>query len=90
MLSKLWEVSVSATTIRTGIFTTGHFMIDIFVISMITGATIEKATLASLLGPLLNGIWFWFIDRWWTQKHADNENKISLQPKSIQENVKLT
>lgn len=90
MLNKLWEVSISATTIRTGIFTTGHFMIDVFVISMIAGAPIERATAASLLGPLLNGVWFWFIDRWWTQKHADNENQISLNHKSIPQNVNLT
>lgn len=75
MFNKLWEVSVSATTIRAAIFTTGHFLIDIFVISWITGATIQTATLASLVGPILNGFWFWLIDRWWSQKHADSEVK---------------
>jgi len=73
MLSKLWEVNASATTLRTAVFTVGHFIIDVFVIAMITGAPIETATLASLVGPMINGVWFWLIDRWWSQKHADGE-----------------
>lgn len=75
-MNKLWEVSATATTIRTGLFTTGHFIIDVFVIAIITGAPIETATLASLVGPALNGVWFWFIDRWWSQRHADEESKM--------------
>ena len=79
MISKLWEVSASATTIRTGIFTTGHFMIDVFVIAWITGASMGTATLASLVGPIINGCWFWVIDRWWSQKHADSELNIKME-----------
>jgi uncharacterized membrane protein len=78
MISKLWEVSASATTIRTGIFTAGHFTIDVFVIAWITGAPIGTATLASIIGPALNGIWFWLIDRWWSQRHADSEQTTEI------------
>jgi uncharacterized membrane protein len=74
MLNKLWEVSVSATTLRTAIFTVGHFIIDVFVIASITGASVGVATAAGLVGPLINGVWFWLIDRWWSQKHADAEH----------------
>jgi uncharacterized membrane protein len=73
MFSKLWEVSASATTIRTAIFTSGHFVIDVVVIAWITGASMGVATAASLVGPVINGIWFWAIDRWWSQRHADGE-----------------
>ena len=73
MFSKLWEVSASATTIRTAIFTSGHFLIDVFVIAGITGASVGTATLASLVGPAINGAWFWVIDRWWSQRHANSE-----------------
>jgi uncharacterized membrane protein len=78
MISKLWEVSASATTIRTIVFTVGHFLIDFYVISTITGASPSEATLASLVAPALNGIWFWLIDRWWSQRHADSELKYTL------------
>jgi uncharacterized membrane protein len=73
MISKLWEVSVRATSLRTAVFTTGHFFIDFFVIATITGAGIGAATMASLLAPALNGVWYWLLDRWWSQKHADSE-----------------
>lgn len=73
MFNKLWEVSISASTLRAFIFTLGHFIIDVFVIASITGAAIGTATLASLIGPSINGAWFWVIDRWWSQKHANSE-----------------
>jgi uncharacterized membrane protein len=73
MISKLYEVSASATTIRTGIFTTGHFFIDVVVIAVITGVPIETATLAGMIAPVINACWYWILDRWWSQKHADSE-----------------
>lgn len=73
MINKLIQVSVSATTLRTLIFTTGHFFIDIVVISTVTGAPIGLAGLASIIGPIINGMWFWTIDRLWSQAHANDE-----------------
>jgi uncharacterized membrane protein len=74
-VSTLWSVSASATTLRTLIFTVGHFFIDFFVIATITGASIEQATMASLLAPVLNGFWYWVLDRAWTQSHMDHERR---------------
>jgi uncharacterized membrane protein len=74
-ISTLWGVGNSATTLRTIIFTVGHFFIDFFVIATITGATIGQATMASLLAPALNGCWYWLLDRAWTQAHSDKETK---------------
>jgi uncharacterized membrane protein len=75
MIKKLTEVSVGATSLRTVVFTVGHFFIDFFVIATITGAGVGAVALASLLAPALNGVWYWIIDRWWSQKHADSEFK---------------
>lgn len=75
MLEKLIEVSTLATTLRTLIFTAGHFVIDTVVIAWVTGAPIEVAGLAGLLAPLANGVWFWTLDRWWSQRHADDERQ---------------
>lgn len=72
-MNKLWEVSASATTLRALIFTAGHFLIDIMVITQVAGASLEAATAASLVGPLANGMWFWTIDRIWSYKHASME-----------------
>lgn len=73
-VSTLWQVSNTATTLRTIVFTVGHFFIDFFVISLITGAPIEQATMASLLAPAINGVWYWFLDRVWTQTHMEKED----------------
>lgn len=75
MIKQLIEVSTTATILRTLIFTGGHFLIDILVISSVTGAPLETATLASVLGPVLNGIWFFIIDRVWSSLHAKDENQ---------------
>lgn len=72
-ISTLWGVSAKATTLRTVIFTVGHFFIDFYVITLVTGATIEQATLASLLAPAINGCWYWLLDRFWTQTHMNLE-----------------
>jgi uncharacterized membrane protein len=74
-ISTLWGVSNSATTLRTIIFTVGHFFIDFYVITLVTGATIEQATIASLLAPAINGCWYWILDRAWTQTHMNLENQ---------------
>jgi len=74
-ISTLWAVSASATTLRTIFFTVGHFFIDYYVITLVTGATIEHANIASLLAPAINGVWYWLLDRFWTQTHMDREDK---------------
>ena len=73
-ISDFWAVGVKATTFRTIVFTVGHFFIDVFVIALITGAPIETATLASIVGPIINGIWYWILDRLWTQTHYNEEH----------------
>lgn len=81
-VSTLWGVSASATTMRTLIFTVGHFFIDFYVITLVTGATIEQATVASLLAPAINGCWYWLLDRFWTQTHMDRETSTNFPKKS--------
>jgi uncharacterized membrane protein len=73
-ISTLWQVSTLATTLRTAIFTVGHFFIDFYVISTITGASAAEATMASLIAPAINGVWYWILDRVWTQTHMMKED----------------
>jgi uncharacterized membrane protein len=80
-VSTLWQVSAFATTVRTIIFTVGHFFIDFYVISTITGASVGEATLASLVAPALNGVWYWILDRFWTQTHLEREDWSRMQNK---------
>lgn len=81
----LFKVGSSSTTVRTLIFTLGHFLIDTMVIAKITGADLQIAGQAAIVGPLINGVWYWLIDRWWTMRHMETEHqrefkKITTEP----------
>lgn len=75
MLRKFIQVSTEATLLRTTVFTVGHFLIDVFVIAWITNSPIETASLAAVVGPAINGIWFFIIDRVWSSLHAADESQ---------------
>ena len=69
------QVSTAASLLRAAVFTIGHFCIDVMVISSITGADMTTSTLASMIGPLMNGLWFLIIDRVWSSAHAMDESQ---------------
>lgn len=79
-LRHLFKVGNSSTTTRTLIFTLGHFLIDTLVIAQVTGAAFNLAGRAALLGPLINGVWYWSIDRWWTLRHMEIEHNFKSKP----------
>ena len=60
--------AVRGSLARTIVFTLGHFIIAACVISIVTGAPLHIAIQASVIEPLLNGIWFFVLDRLWTSK----------------------
>jgi uncharacterized membrane protein len=70
VIKKLLQNSIAGTNLRTAVFTSGHFFIDFFVITLVTGATIGQATLASFIAPLINGVWYWLLDRLWSTSNA--------------------
>jgi uncharacterized membrane protein len=74
--NKFSEVSTSASLLRTMVFTAGHFFIDAVVIALVTGVPIETATLAALIAPAINGLWYFFIDRMWSNTHKLQETKV--------------
>ena len=69
------QVSTVASVLRASVFTLGHFCIDVMVISSITGADMAISTLASMVGPIMNGIWFLIIDRMWSSAHSKDESQ---------------
>lgn len=68
-------INLSASALRTLIFTAGHFFIDFFTIMMITGSTVEAAAQASIVAPILNGVWYFLLDRTWTVLHLVTEDR---------------
>ena len=76
---KLYEISTAATTARAVIFTAGHYVIDVTTVLMLTEATFREASQVGVVAPLLNGVWFWLLDRAWTHWHNLREDRLRLE-----------
>ena len=53
------------------IYTMGHIVIAMTVVSMMTGASIWEAGLVALVEPSINGVWFYVLHRLW-RKYSRN------------------
>tara|TARA_B100000902_G_scaffold387519_1_gene431785 strand:+ start:388 stop:609 length:222 start_codon:yes stop_codon:yes gene_type:complete len=45
------------------IYTLGHFIIAVLCVKLITGASLELATLDALIEPMINAVWFYILHR---------------------------
>ncbi len=67
---------IAGTSIgRALVYTTGHIIIAMSVVSILTGASLFEAGLVALVEPSINGIWYYMLDRLWTTKNI--QGKIS-------------
>ena len=55
--------STKSTLIRTLIFTSGHYLIDASCTHFIGGADWNRAFASSIVGPILNAIWYFILDK---------------------------
>ena len=54
---------MSDSLILTIIYTLGHFIIAILCVTLITGTSLELATLDALIEPIINAVWFYILHR---------------------------
>ena len=57
------KTKMSDSLILTIIYTLGHFIIAVSCVTLITGASLELATLDALIEPLINAVWFYVLHR---------------------------
>ena len=50
------------------IYTIGHIIIAMTVVSMMTGASLWEAGLVALIEPTINGVWFYILHTIWKKK----------------------
>lgn len=50
------------------IYTLGHIVIAMTVVSVMTGASLWDAGLVALIEPAINGVWFYTLHRIWKAK----------------------
>ena len=55
--------SALSSLARTVVFTCGHYLIDTCCTHFIGGAEWHRAFASSIVGPILNAIWYFILDR---------------------------
>ena len=66
MLNKLLEWLIGGSSITLAIvYTIGHMLIAIVCVMIITGASLELATIDAIVEPLINGVWFYVLHTAW-------------------------
>lgn len=60
--------SFKGSLFRTIIYTIGHFIIAAGCVMYFTGAPLYIALTDAIVEPILNGVWFFILDRLWTTK----------------------
>ncbi len=68
------KTKMSDSLILTIIYTLGHFIIAVTCVTLITGASIELATIDALVEPTINAFWFYILHRIYT-KYKSKKNK---------------
>lgn len=68
-LVNLRELTVKASIARAIIYTCGHILIALSCNKLITNTSLELATLDAIIEPIINGFWFYFLDRIWSNNN---------------------
>ena len=59
-----WILGGSSVTLAV-VYTLGHMLIAIACVMIITGASLELATIDAIVEPLINGVWFYVLHETW-------------------------
>lgn len=60
--------ALKGTLLRTAIYTIGHFIIAAGCVMYFTGANFNDAITDAIVEPILNGVWYFILDRIWISK----------------------
>ena len=66
--SGIFKVISSTSAGRALVYTTGHIIIAMTVVSVLTGASLWEAGLVALVEPTINGFWYYILDKIWSSK----------------------
>ena len=58
--------------LRTVIYTIGHFAIAITVLMLVADVSLQIALTDAIVEPIANSIWYFILDKWWTNKKKNN------------------
>ena len=66
--SGIFKVVASTSAGRALVYTAGHIIIAMTVVSLLTGASLWEAGLVALVEPTINGFWYYILDKIWSTK----------------------
>ena len=66
--SGIFKVIASTSAGRALVYTVGHIIIAMTVVSLLTGASLWEAGLVALVEPTINGFWYYILDKIWSAK----------------------
>ena len=66
------KTKMSDSLLLTIIYTIGHFIIAVSCVVLITGASLELATLDALIEPLINSVWFYVLHKTYSNYKLKN------------------
>ena len=70
----IFNVLAGTSIGRALVYTCGHVIIAMTVVSVLTGASLFEAGLVAMVEPTINGFWYYILDKLWTN---------SLKSKSV-------
>ncbi len=59
---------VGSSVARAIVYTIGHIIIAATCNIFITGSSLELAAVDALVEPIINGVWYYFLDKFWASK----------------------
>ena len=62
----IFMVIASTSAGRALVYTVGHVIIAMTVVSVLTGASLWEAGLVALIEPSINGVWFYILHKTWS------------------------
>ena len=75
----LKELVTTSSVARAVIYTIGHIIIAMTCNTIITGASWELAAADAIIEPMINGVWYYGLDKFWTSlstsRRSDGERK---------------
>ena len=70
------ELVIGSSLARAVIYTVGHIIIAMTCNTLITGASWELAAVDALVEPLINGVWYFVLDKFWVSLATSRRSNI--------------
>ena len=64
----IFELIKNTSVGRALIYTCGHIIIAMSVVSVLTGASLWEAGAVALVDPTINGVWYYALDKLFTMR----------------------